>query len=108
MTKQGYNEEGPFSCGGCTCEEEGDSAFLNHVRYPSHNAAFDEQQQQQQQAPLYVAPKVRGFPTYSSAPDQPLFGVPIREGGLWHLSTQDRFEPVTYALYVNGFFLLDG
>lgn len=48
-------------------------------------------------------PKVRGFATYSSAPDQPLLGVPIREGGLWHLSTQDRFEPVTFHLYVNGF-----
>merc|ERR1719346_971462 len=49
------------------------------------------------------APKVRGFLTYSSAPDQPLLGVPIREGGLWHLSAQDRFEPVNFSLYVNGF-----
>merc|ERR1719210_882759 len=49
------------------------------------------------------APKVRGFPTYSSAPDQPLLGVPIREGSLWHLSAQDRFEPVNFSLYVNGF-----
>lgn len=52
--------------------------------------------------PAY-APKVRGFLTYSSAPDQPLLGVPIREGGLWHLSAQDRFEPVNFSLYVNGF-----
>eukprot|EP00929_Paragymnodinium_shiwhaense_P103755 TRINITY_DN6747_c0_g1_i1.p1 TRINITY_DN6747_c0_g1~~TRINITY_DN6747_c0_g1_i1.p1 ORF type:complete len:416 (-),score=88.69 TRINITY_DN6747_c0_g1_i1:52-1299(-) len=44
-----------------------------------------------------------GFQTYSSAPDQPLLGVPIKEGELWHLSTQDRFEPVTFHLYVNGF-----
>merc|ERR1719277_286910 len=55
--------------------------------------------------PIY-APKVRGFPTYSSAPDQPLLGVPVREGGLWHLSAQDRFEPVTFSLYVNGFAFL--
>merc|ERR1712217_600833 len=44
-----------------------------------------------------------GFLTYSSAPDQPLLGVPVREGDLWHLSTQDRFEPVKFSLYVNGF-----
>lgn len=48
-------------------------------------------------------PKVRGYLTYSSAPDQPLLGVPIREESLWHLSTQDRFEPVSFSLYVNGF-----
>merc|ERR1719464_555720 len=52
--------------------------------------------------PTY-APKVRGFLSYSSAPDQPLLGVPIREGCLWHLSAQDRFEPVNFSLYVNGF-----
>jgi len=93
-------EDGPF-CTGCTCEED-DNTFVNHLR---NDAAFcfDERREGLTQAPLYVAPKVRGFPTYSSAPDQPLLGVPIREGGLWHLSTQDRFEPVTYALYVKGF-----
>jgi len=48
-------------------------------------------------------PKARLFSTYSSAPDQPLLGVPIREGVLWHLSTQDHFELVTFHLYVNGF-----
>merc|ERR1719277_2607427 len=52
--------------------------------------------------PAY-APKARGILTYSSAPDQPLLGVPIREGSLWHLSAQDRFEPVSFSLYVNGF-----
>jgi hypothetical protein len=41
--------------------------------------------------------------TYSCAPDQRLLGVPIREGSLWHLSAQDRFEPVSFSLYVNGF-----
>lgn len=49
------------------------------------------------------APKIHGFPTYSSAPDQPLRGVPIKEGNLWHLSSQDRFEPVVFSLFVNGF-----
>lgn len=52
--------------------------------------------------PTYI-PKMKGYQTYSSAPDQPLLGVPIREGGLWHLSAQDRFEPVNFSLYVNGF-----
>jgi len=47
--------------------------------------------------------KARGFQTYSCAPDQQLLGVPIREGSLWHLSAQDRFEPVAFSLYVNGF-----
>jgi hypothetical protein len=96
-------EEDGFFCAGCTCEEE-DDTFRSHLRYPAvtlAQAAFDERELTE--APLYAAPKVKGFPTYSSAPDQPLLGVPIREGGLWHLSTQDRFEPVTYALYVNGF-----
>lgn len=44
-----------------------------------------------------------GFPTYSSEPEQPLLGVPIKEGSLWHLTAQDCFEPVTFQLYVNGF-----
>lgn len=45
----------------------------------------------------------RGPASYSSAPDQPLLGVPIREGSLWHLSRDEGFEPVTFGLYVNGF-----
>lgn len=47
--------------------------------------------------------KVQNVQTYSSSPDQPLLGVPIREGTLWHLSAQDRFESVTFSLFVNGF-----
>lgn len=92
--------EGTPLCGGCTCEE--DEPGLSHLRPPGLST-FDEQRDALGQVPHYLAPKVRGFPTYSSAPDQPLKGVPIREGGLWHLSTQDRFEPVTFSLYVNGF-----
>lgn len=81
--------------------------MVKRTRYPAatlNDAAFDERRAGYgTMPPPYLAPKVPGFPSYSSAPDQPLLGVPIREGGLWHLSTQDRFEPVTYALYVNGF-----
>lgn len=29
-------------------------------------------------------------------------GVPIMEGCLWHLSYHEKFEPVTFSLYVNG------
>eukprot|EP00927_Polykrikos_kofoidii_P042375 TRINITY_DN3627_c1_g1_i1.p1 TRINITY_DN3627_c1_g1~~TRINITY_DN3627_c1_g1_i1.p1 ORF type:complete len:487 (-),score=65.18 TRINITY_DN3627_c1_g1_i1:100-1560(-) len=57
------------------------------------------------QAPIsYLgeAQQGRGIRVYSSAPHQPLLGVPLREGSLWHLSTQDCFEPVTFSLYVNG------
>lgn len=45
----------------------------------------------------------RGPAIYSSAPDQPLLGVPIREGTLWHLALNEGFEQVTFGLYVNGF-----
>merc|ERR1719350_5879 len=50
-----------------------------------------------------VRPRFQGYPTYSSAPNQPLLGLPLREGSLWHLSTQERFESVTFSLFVNGF-----
>ncbi|CAE7368247.1 unnamed protein product [Symbiodinium sp. CCMP2456] len=35
--------------------------------------------------PKHLVPRMQ---TYSSSPDQPLLGVPIREGTLWHLSAQ--------------------
>lgn len=44
-----------------------------------------------------------GPASYSSAPDQPLLGVPIREGSLWHLAPNEGFEEVSFGLYVNGF-----
>ena len=37
---------------------------------------------------------------YSSSPDQPLLGVPIREGTLWHLSAQDLTRFGRYHLVV--------
>ncbi|CAE8596170.1 unnamed protein product, partial [Polarella glacialis] len=52
---------------------------------------------------LDYSPRKRGVTSYSSAPEQPLMGVPIREGTLWHLSAQDRFESINFSLYVNGF-----
>lgn len=47
--------------------------------------------------------RIRGSRTYSIAPTQPLLGVPLREGLLWHLSRQDHFRSVMFSLYVNGF-----
>lgn len=52
--------------------------------------------------PPFCPPKVVGFLSYSVAVDQPLRGVPIREGELWYLSSEDRVEPVHFSLYVNG------
>lgn len=49
------------------------------------------------------SPMQDGVPTYSSEPEQPLLGVPIKEGVLFHLTAHDCFEPVHFALYVNGF-----
>jgi len=84
----------------CVCETDDDlqsRANGNVPRIVDQDAAYEIQ------VPQIIAPKPRGFLTYSSAPDQPLLGVPIREGDVWHLSTQDRFEPVKFSLYVNGF-----
>jgi len=54
-------------------------------------------------------PPVAGLLAYSVAVDQPLRGVPIREGELWYLSAEERVEPVILTLYVNGFtFLQNG
>lgn len=48
-----------------------------------------------------------GVLSYSSLPDQPLRGCPIREGNLWFLSGEDSIDPVSFALYVNGFSCVD-
>jgi len=55
---------------------------------------------------------VRGGPgriAYSMSADQQLRGIPIREGDLWHLSTEERVDQVRVFLHVNGFrFSTDG
>lgn len=54
-------------------------------------------------------PQVTGLLSYSVAVDQPLRGVPIREGDLWYLSAEEKVEAVNFTLYVNGFsFVHDG
>eukprot|EP00929_Paragymnodinium_shiwhaense_P103756 TRINITY_DN6747_c0_g2_i1.p1 TRINITY_DN6747_c0_g2~~TRINITY_DN6747_c0_g2_i1.p1 ORF type:complete len:407 (-),score=56.15 TRINITY_DN6747_c0_g2_i1:160-1380(-) len=55
------------------------------------------------QAPtVYSREGEAGVRVYSTEAHQPLLGVPLREGSLWHLSAQDCFEPVNFNLYVNG------
>lgn len=59
--------------------------------------------------PPFQPPQITGLLSYSVAVDQPLRGVPIREGELWYLSAEEKVEPVTFTLYVNGFsFVHDG
>lgn len=84
----------------CICENDDDNIQGLVTTKSARNSGEDNPQELR--VPAY-APKVRGFYSYSSAPDQPLLGVPIREGDVWHLSAQDRFEPVKFSLYVNGF-----
>lgn len=48
-------------------------------------------------------PKVSGLLSYSARADQPLRGLPIREGFLWLLSAEEEVAIVTVELYVNGF-----
>eukprot|EP00931_Biecheleriopsis_adriatica_P119297 TRINITY_DN94536_c0_g1_i1.p1 TRINITY_DN94536_c0_g1~~TRINITY_DN94536_c0_g1_i1.p1 ORF type:complete len:461 (+),score=82.49 TRINITY_DN94536_c0_g1_i1:118-1500(+) len=54
-------------------------------------------------------PEVVGRLCYSMLADQQLRGVPIREGELWHLSTEEKVDPIHFVLHVNGFcFETDG
>jgi len=49
-----------------------------------------------------------GLLSYYVVVDQPLRGVPIREGELWYLSGEESIDPVTLSLYVNGFSFVQG
>jgi len=53
-------------------------------------------------------PQDEGLVQYSVLVDQPLRGVPIREGELHYLSAEDSVNKVTLSLYVNGFSLTHG
>lgn len=53
--------------------------------------------------PPFQPPQISGLLSYMVLADQPLRGAPIRGGELWYLSTEERVEPVTFNLYVNGF-----
>jgi hypothetical protein len=49
------------------------------------------------------APKAAGFISYTTAHDQPLRGIPIREGDLWFLTADGDCEKISFSLYINGF-----
>mmetsp|Transcript_61340 Transcript_61340/g.146098 ORF Transcript_61340/g.146098 Transcript_61340/m.146098 type:complete len:374 (+) Transcript_61340:112-1233(+) len=87
----------------CICEDEGGNIKDSII----HEGVDLDEQEFQVPLPLAAKPlRPRGFPTYSSAPDQPLLGLPLREGNLWHLSMQEQFTTVACSLYVNGISLL--
>mmetsp|Transcript_1710 Transcript_1710/g.3762 ORF Transcript_1710/g.3762 Transcript_1710/m.3762 type:complete len:500 (-) Transcript_1710:212-1711(-) len=48
-------------------------------------------------------PPLDGYLSYSASTDQPLRGVPIREGNLWLLSAEEEVAMVALSLYINGF-----
>mmetsp|Transcript_60876 Transcript_60876/g.156908 ORF Transcript_60876/g.156908 Transcript_60876/m.156908 type:complete len:444 (-) Transcript_60876:82-1413(-) len=56
-----------------------------------------------QDVPKVPPPPMSGFLSYSASTDQPLRGVPIREGELWLLSAEEEVAVVSLSLYVNGF-----
>jgi len=87
---------------GCVCDAEDD--LPPHLRKNTMPIGDDEFENDLEiRLPMYTPKLQHSVLTYSSSPDQPLLGVPIREGTLWHLSAQDRFESVVFSLYVNGF-----
>eukprot|EP00435_Cladocopium_sp_Y103_P067349 s621_g29.t3 len=75
---------------GCVCDGEEDPSQRIHKPVEPHPlAASDFEDAMELRVPKGPPPsKVQNVQTYSSSPDQPLLGVPIREGTLWHLSAQ--------------------
>lgn len=47
-------------------------------------------------------PEVSGMLSYSAEEELPMRGKPIREGELWHLSTEDVVRKVHVSLFING------
>ena len=87
------------------------SSRLNEFEQASEFAANPPRmpQPEHEEGRKIAYPPVHGRLSYSLLADQPLRGVPIREGDLWHLSTEERVDPVHVSLHVNGFrFQLDG
>lgn len=44
-----------------------------------------------------------GVLQYAVSVDQPLRGMPVRQGKLWYLLAEEKIELVEFSLYVNGF-----
>lgn len=66
--------------------------------HPKDIEVFDEIDE-----PPFQLPQIDGRWLYSILADQPLRGKPIREGELWHLSSEEKVELVHFSLYINGF-----
>lgn len=94
----------------CICGTDRSGEFLEKgewaPRAPSA-APPAEVLEEDDKKPKY--PQVTGRLCYSMLADQQLRGVPIREGELWHLSTEEKVDPIHFVLHVNGFtFVADG
>ena len=46
--------------------------------------------------------QLSGLLAYSVLTNQPLRGTPIRTGTLYYLASDERVEPVSLSLHVNG------
>eukprot|EP00928_Gymnodinium_smaydae_P015090 TRINITY_DN1552_c0_g4_i1.p1 TRINITY_DN1552_c0_g4~~TRINITY_DN1552_c0_g4_i1.p1 ORF type:complete len:381 (-),score=68.51 TRINITY_DN1552_c0_g4_i1:61-1203(-) len=90
------------ACGDVPSDAQLDAEVIAAGRTVAEHAHGESQEELRVPAAIKPA-RPRGMPTFSTSPDQPLLGVPIRESWLWHLTAQDRFEHVTFHLYVNGF-----
>lgn len=82
----------------CICGTRKGDRFDPHKVLGADFDAIDEVDE-----PAFQPPQVAGLLSYSIAVDQPLRGMPIRGGELWYLSAEEKAEPVTVTLYVNGF-----
>jgi len=90
-----------FSAPLCRCicgSRKDDPLDANRVLGSGLDGAFQDIEESPIQQPQFT-----GLLSYSASTDQPLRGVPIREGGLWLLSAEEEVALVTLSLYVNGF-----
>jgi len=75
----------------CICGNGRKGDSLDH-----HLDAFSEIEEALHQ------PQNTGLLSYCDAADQPMRGLPIREGRLWLLSAEEEVEPIMLSLYING------
>mmetsp|Transcript_37047 Transcript_37047/g.104525 ORF Transcript_37047/g.104525 Transcript_37047/m.104525 type:complete len:497 (-) Transcript_37047:44-1534(-) len=52
---------------------------------------------------LPIQPSSAVVSSFSTSPDQPMRGEPIRTGTLWYLLADEQVQEVTFVLYINGF-----
>mmetsp|Transcript_63242 Transcript_63242/g.150845 ORF Transcript_63242/g.150845 Transcript_63242/m.150845 type:complete len:356 (-) Transcript_63242:86-1153(-) len=78
----------------CDCEKEEESE-LQSEKFADFNYL--------KQVSVLNSKREPGFSTFLLSHEQPLLGVPLQEGTLWHLSSQELRHAVSFSLYVNGF-----